>query len=138
MTGFCQVRSVRRIVRCIAVLAVAVAGVGVAASPSAALRHLRLVRSSPSKDATLTTSPDAIQLWLSEPTELPGSRVTLATEAGAVVATAALTRAGVKSAPLVATLLKPLAAGTYKVTWKAMSKDGHVVSGMFGFKIAGR
>jgi methionine-rich copper-binding protein CopC len=31
----------------------------------------------------------------------------------------------------------PLTAGGYKVTWKAMSKDGHVVNGTIAFTVGG-
>ncbi len=100
-----------------------------------AMRHLRLVSSFPAKDTVLTTSPDAIRLWLSEPTQAPVSKVTLTTASGAAVALATLSREDTKDAPLVAHLTKPVSAGTYKVTWKAMSKDGHVVNGTFGFQV---
>jgi methionine-rich copper-binding protein CopC len=33
--------------------------------------------------------------------------------------------------------LPPLAAGQYTLTWRAMSPDGHVVSGAVQFRIAG-
>ncbi len=49
-----------------------------------------------------------------------------------------MTRAEAKDAPLSAAISKPLAAGAYKVTWKAMSKDGHVVNGTIDFKVTGK
>lgn len=112
---------------------VALAG---AARPSLAMRHLKLNRSSPAADTVLSASPDAIRLWLSEPTQAPVSKITLTTAAGVAVALAPLTRDSAASAPLVAKLVKPIGAGSYTVTWKAMSKDGHVVNGTFGFRVA--
>ncbi len=100
-----------------------------------AMRHLKLVRSSPAADSVMATSPDAIRLWLSEPAEAPVSKIALATDAGTAIAVGAVTRDAAKDAPLVAKITKPLSAGGYKVTWKAMSKDGHVVNGTFGFRV---
>jgi copper resistance protein C len=107
----------------------------VIATPSQAMRHLKLLRSSPAADTVLTTSPDAIRLWLSEPAEAPASKIQLTTSAGAKVAIGAVSRDAAKDAPLVAKITTPLAAGAYTVTWKAMSKDGHVVNGTFGFRV---
>ncbi len=127
--------TIRTLIRAGTVLAVAAVLGALVAPRMQAMRHLKLVRSSPSADTTLSTSPDAIRLWLSEPVEAPVSKITLATEAGAAVSLDALTRDAAKDAPLVAKLSKPLAVGAYKVTWKAMSKDGHVVNGTFGFRV---
>ena len=110
--------------------------IAVAARPISALPHLKLLRSSPAADTVLTSSPDAIRLYLSEPTQAPVSKIALATDAGAVIALAPLTRDTTKGAPLVAKLVKPIGAGSYKVTWKAMSKDGHVVDGTFHFRVS--
>ena len=107
----------------------------VAVRPISALPHLKLLRSSPAADTVLTSTPDAIRLFLSEPTQAPVSKITLTTDAGAVIALAPLTRDTAKTAPLVAKLLKPIGKGSYKVTWKAMSKDGHVVNGTFRFRV---
>ena len=122
--------------RLAALVAMAIVAASAATSARAgAFPHLKLIKSSPVADTTLTTSPDAIRLWLSEPAELPGTKIALATEAGAAIETAALTRANASDAPVVAKITKPLVAGAYKVTWKAMSKDGHVINNTFGFKV---
>ena len=130
------VRGWRRLVsRRAAFALLAVFAVGVAVRPLSALPHLKLLRSSPAADTVLTASPDAIRLYLSEPTQAPVSKITLATDAGVAVALAPLTRDTTKNAPLVAKLVKPIGNGAYKVTWKAMSKDGHVVDGTFNFRV---
>lgn len=132
--------SFRRLVMVVALAAGTVATLAPSSAVQAAVRrHLKLVRSFPAADTTLATSPDAIRLWLSEPAEVPATKIAVTTEAGAAVATSAITRADTKDAPLVATLVKPVSAGRYLVTWKAMSKDGHVVNGTFHFTVgAGR
>ena len=105
------------------------------AAPAVAMRHLRLVRSFPVKDTSLTSSPDAIRLWLSEPTESGISKIALASSNGLAVPLSAVTRDAAKDAPLETKIPKPLLAGVYVVTWKTMSKDGHVVNGTFGFRV---
>ena len=105
------------------------------ATPTVAMRHLRLVRSFPLKDTSLTMSPDAVRLWLSEATESGISKITLASSSGVAIPLSAVTRDSAKDAPLVARISKPLAVGAYVVTWKTMSKDGHVVNGTFGFGV---
>ena len=114
----------------------ALAFIALLTTPGAAMRHLRLVKSSPMADSTVVKSPDAIRLWLSEPVELPLSKIELTTGAGVAVPLAKITRETTKDAPLVAMIPTPLANGTYKVTWKAMSKDGHVVNGVIPFRVA--
>jgi copper resistance protein C len=102
-----------------------------------AMRHLKLVRSSPSADTVMSTSPEAIQLWLSEPADAPASKISLKTSAGAAVPLGAVSRGAAKDAPLVAKVVSPLAPAVYTVTWKAMSKDGHVVNGVYHFTVRG-
>ena len=99
------------------------------------MRHLKLVRSSPSADTVMAKSPDAIRLWLSEPADAPVSKIALTTAAGAKVVIGAVTRDAAKDAPLVAVIPASLPNGGYSVTWKAMSKDGHVVNGTFAFHV---
>lgn len=111
------------------------AALAMSASPISAMRHLKLVKAFPSADTVLAKSPDAVRLWLSEPAEVPATKITLTTAAGAAVATSPVTHAEAKDAPLVALIPKPLANGAYKVTWKAMSKDGHVVNGTIAFTV---
>jgi len=103
--------------------------------PGVPVPHMRLLKSTPAADAVLPASPDAIRLWFSEAVDPKGSTVTVKGADGAVVALAPLSRAGDKDAPLVAPLGKPVGAGAYTVTWKGMSRDGHVVNGTFTFKV---
>ncbi|WP_396220648.1 copper resistance protein CopC [Gemmatimonas sp.] len=114
-----------------------VAALMTSASTGAAMRHLKLLRSFPAADTTLTSSPDAVRLWFSEATELPATKIEVKTQTGAAVMTAAPTRTADKGAPAVAMFKSPLTAGRYTVTWKAMSKDGHVVNGTIAFTVGG-
>ena len=115
--------------------AIALAVVTPAMVTAARLPHLKLKRSFPAKDTVLTSSPDAVRLWLTERSELPATKITVTTDAKAPVATEKVTRAAGADAPIEAKFSTPLAAGRYAVTWKTMSKDGHVVNGTFGFTV---
>ncbi len=130
-----RLRSTPGAIRALVAVVACTVALSLVAAPSGAMRHLRLVRSSPSADSVYATSPDAIRLWLSEPAEAPGSKIALTTSNGAVVALQALTRDTARTAPLIAKLVKPLSNGAYTVTWKAMSKDGHIVKGTINFKV---
>jgi len=125
----------RRMRRAVTLLTFGVFAFAGSARLSHALPHLKLVRSSPAADTVLLTSPNAIRLWLSEPTNAMVSKITLGTESGVPVPLGPLTGGTTSDAPMVATIPTPLANGGYKVTWKAMSKDGHVVNGVFAFRI---
>lgn len=116
-------------------LATAVAMALPLAANAARLPHLKLRAIYPGKDTTLTTSPDAVKLWLSEVADLPATKVAVTNAAGAAVPTAKLTRGATKDEPVVAKFAAPLGDGKYTITWKAMSKDGHVVNGVSAFTV---
>lgn len=131
-----SMNSISRVRMRVVVLTVAAtAALSVSASPISAMRHLKLVKAFPSADTVLAKSPDAVRLWLSEQAEVPATKIALTTAAGVAIATAPVTHADGKDAPLVALIPKPLANGAYKVTWKTMSKDGHVVNGTIAFTV---
>ncbi len=133
MTALCSLRS--SLVRAASLLAVGLFIAAAAATPTQAMRHLRLVRSAPMADSMVATSPAAISLWMSEPTDAAISKISLASADGKAVPLGAITRAAAADAPLVAKVPSTLANGAYTVTWKAMSKDGHVVDGAFKFHV---
>jgi copper resistance protein C len=99
------------------------------------LPHLKLKHAFPAADTTLASAPDAVKLWLTEPADLAATRVAVKNGAGASVATAKLTRGTESDAPVVAKFSAPVGDGKYTVTWKATSKDGHVVDGTYGFTV---
>lgn len=104
-------------------------------SEAGMLPHLRLKASFPAKDTTLATPPEAVKLWLSEPADLATSRIAVTDAKGAAVPTAKPTRGSRRDDPLVATFVKAPGDGSYTVTWKAMSTDGHVVDGSYRFTV---
>lgn len=104
----------------------------IAAAP---LPHLKLKASFPAADTTLTSSPDAVKLWLTEKVDLATSSIAVKNEAGAAVATDKLTSGATAEQPLAAKFTTAPGNGKYTVTWKAMSKDGHVVNGTYAFTV---
>lgn len=129
-------KSFRRTVTVAATLAAAAISTAFVANISvAAVPHLKLTRAFPSADTTLTTAPDAVRLWLSEPAALPGSKISVADAKGTVVPVTALTRGAKADDPIVGKFVTPPGNGVYTITWKAMSKDGHVVNGTIPFTV---
>lgn len=106
-----------------------------ALASGAIMRHLKLVRSSPTANAVLATSPEKITIELSEAVELTGAKLSLAKEGGAPVALGALRREPTAAKVLRADVPSTLANGGYVVSWRTMSKDGHVVKGTFAFRV---
>jgi len=117
-------------------VAVAVLAAGIPAFASGAVvRHLKLVRSFPASDTVLVTSPEKITIELSEAVELTGAKLTLAKQGGAPIALGALRREPSAPKVLRADVPTTLGSGSYAVSWRTMSKDGHVVKGTFGFRV---
>ncbi len=84
----------------------------------------------------MTSPPSVVRLWYSLPPELAVTVVKISRADGALVTTAAPRRGKVAGAVEV-DIKQPLAVGSYVVTWKTSSKDGHPVSGDFAFSIKG-
>ena len=105
------------------------------ATRALAMRHLRLLRSSPAASAVLTVSPEAVRLWLSEAPELKLTKISLTDAKGNAIKVGPVARDSVKGKGVVAKIPARLPSGGYKVSWRTMSKDGHVVKGDFGFRV---
>ncbi|MCC6927663.1 MAG: copper resistance protein CopC [Gemmatimonadaceae bacterium] len=99
--------------------------------------HLRLEKSEPAKDETLATAPKVIRLWFSLPPEMAVTAVKLADANGASVALAAPTRGSGAKDPVQSVIQGALADGSYSVSWKTSSKDGHPIRGDFSFTVKG-
>ncbi len=110
-------------------LAIAVGTAVLTATPASA--HDRLLGSVPAAGSTVR-APDRVRLTLSEDVVPVGSRIVVAGSSGPV--TGRLTASG---ADLSQTFRDELAAGKYTVTWRAVSSDGHPISGRFGFTVRG-
>lgn len=103
--------------------------------PAVAVAHDGLQRSSPAKDAVLTSGPAALRLTFSNPPNLRFARVQLLDSANVEVGLGALGVDSVRT--LVAPIANPLPPGRYTVVWQIAGADGHPVRGRFSFAVAG-
>lgn len=96
--------------------------------------HASLVKSDPPRRATLSESPSKIQLWFNEEIETAYAAVSVVDMNNKVVSQADPEK--VANDPKSITLALPeLAAGAYKVQFRVLSIDGHVVDSNYSFRI---
>lgn len=114
-------------------LAAAVAVVGLVAS-TAASAHAKLESSSPQANAIVSPAPSQVRLQFSEQLELPFSKVKLIDEKGAIVEPSKTTLDEANPKVLVATV-PALHAGSWRVQWSTVTRDGHKVKGQFDFRV---
>jgi copper transport protein len=109
-----------------------VAAAAVLAFPATAFAHATLQRTQPSFRQELSTSPRAIVLSFDQEVSLLPDAIEVLTLKGKNVAGPAhvLTAKRQMVAPL-----RRLPRGPYTVRWKAVSNDGHVVSGVWTFGV---
>jgi hypothetical protein len=109
------------------------------ATASATRRHTHLVRSEPAANDSLAASPSDIKLGFSERVELRVTRVKLTDAAGRAAALGKPARPDdAEGAAVVVPLSKPLARGSYTVSWSTAAKDGHPARGTIGFVVLGQ
>ncbi len=94
--------------------------------------HMAYSKSMPAKDATLSESPDHLQVWFTQDPEPAVSQLSLEGPGGDV-ALGATTVGDEKS--LVAAVPAPLAPGSYTVKWRSAGDDGHALRGDFAFSV---
>lgn len=105
------------------------------AGPQAAFAHAFLAHASPAVGSTVKAAPTKLELWYTEGVEPAFSKVTVADADGQPVATGPLAAdAGDKTHLVIP--LPPLASGTYRVSWQAVSVDTHRTTGSFTFTVA--
>jgi copper resistance protein C len=111
---------------------VLVAGAFALALPSVAHAHSLLLSSVPPAGATINGAP-AVTLRFNNRIEKKLSRIHLVSPGGEAHALAVRSDGAVDAleAPLPA-----LAGGRYRVDWRVLSTDGHVVSGTFAFSVS--
>lgn len=104
--------------------------VGTAGSAAA---HATLVSTSPAEGEVLTSAPEEISLVFSEPVTLAPDGIAVFDATGAPVASEATSQ----DEEVVATFAAPeaLPDGTYVLTWRVISADGHPVAGSLTFSI---
>ena len=101
---------------------------------AAAQTHAFLDRASPLVGSTVAAAPHEVSLWFTQNLEPAFSTVQVTDASGARVDQG---KAQI-SANVMRVGLKPLAPGTYKVHWHALSVDTHTTEGSFTFHVGGR
>ena len=104
--------------------------VGLAPAASA---HAVLLRTEPSPQTTVPNPPDVVRLVFSEPVEATFGAVRVFDVDADRVDTGSIRRAQGNRDLIVP--VHPLKDGTYTVTWRVVSADGHAVYGGFGFYV---
>jgi copper resistance protein C len=102
---------------------------------SKAFAHSTMERTVPAARSTVHGSPAEVKLWFSQALEPAFSTVRVVDKDGKQVDRKDK-RVAAGDAPLLRVSLTPLAPGTYRVIWRALSADGHVTRGDFTFDVA--
>src|ERR1700737_3175617 len=92
--------------------------------------HAHLQKSSPADGSVVTTSPSNLVLNLSEPARLTALSIQKGSEPKQDLKPLPTTAAQQISVPL-----PPLTPGTYLVSWRVLSDDGHVMAGALHFTL---
>jgi methionine-rich copper-binding protein CopC len=105
--------------------------------PSTVLSHASLVKSVPARRARIFTAPSQIQLWFSERLEARFSSLRVIDSGGNRVD---LDNVAVDSndSKRISVGVKPLVPGQYKIRFRVLSVDGHVVEDEVPFTIRDR
>jgi methionine-rich copper-binding protein CopC len=109
----------------------AAAALAVASQASA---HAHLTTADPAENSTVA-APKALTLKFSEKLQPKFSGLTVTMPQMNDMAAPVKVAVGKDGASLVATPAKPLAAGTYKVSWHAVTADTHRTEGAYTFTV---
>ena len=103
-------------------------------TPSWLFAHAYLVKSLPAQRAVLHRAPSKIQLWFNERLEPRYSSLSLLRDDGKSVPMEQST-VDPNNGKLLTATIKALPAGRYRVEFRVLSVDGHVVQDRFSFTI---
>ena len=98
--------------------------------PATSLAHTHLLRSAPVENAVLEKSPPVATLVFAEPVTL--TAVKIESSEGGEIPVKSLPA---KPAAELSVALPTLSLGRYKISWRAISDDGHIMSGEIHFTI---
>jgi copper transport protein len=115
------------------VLVAVAAVVAVLASAPAAGAHARLLTTEPPNDAVLDEGPGFVLLRFDEPVETAFGGIRVYDAQARRVDSGEVERPSEREARI--ELDRRLARGTYTATWRAVSADGHPISGAFVFHV---
>ena len=100
-----------------------------------ALAHAHLIRELPPANAVVAAAPAEVRLTFSEGLEARFTSVKVTGPGSATVSAGPVALDPKNNALLIVPLRGPLAAGTYKVEWHAVSTDTHKTQGSYSFTI---
>ena len=109
------------------------AGILLLALASSAGAHSLLLESAPGADALLAAPPPEISLRFNNRIEKKLSTIRLLDERGGA---RPLTMLADGPADRLTATVPSLDSGAWRVEWRVLSTDGHVVSGRFSFRVA--
>jgi methionine-rich copper-binding protein CopC len=112
---------------------VVAAGILLLALAGSARAHSLLLESAPAADALLAAPPPEISLRFNNRIEKKLSTIRLLDERGGVRPLAMLADGPADRLTATVPSLDP---GAWRVEWRVLSTDGHVVSGRFSFRVA--
>lgn len=104
----------------------------IAVLSAASVMHLRLVKSAPGSGEIMTSIPTEIRLWFSQKPDVGLTTIKLFREDSTVIELGKVVRTE-DSLSVRVPLEKALVPGTYLVSWRSVSKDGHAVRGSYHF-----
>ena len=107
------------------------------AVPGTGWAHAYLVKSSPTRRATLSGAPARVVLWFNERLEAQFSQVAVWNTDGQQVDGGDV-QVGPDDAKKLSVGIPTLPAGTYTVKYRVLSIDGHVVESEFPFTVRSR
>jgi len=108
-----------------------VSGLALAAFGVTASAHAHLQKASPADGSVVTTSPSRIVLNFSEAARLTAASIQKGEQPRQNLKPLPATTARQLAVPL-----PPLTPGSYSVSWRVVSADGHVMSGTLRFTLA--
>jgi len=120
--------------RCVCIAGVLTLSVVAALAPQAAQAHASVTRAEPGQRAVLKTSPRQISVSFSEPIEPAYSTLSLIDAAGHEPPHGKATVPQDDPKRLVLPI-DALGPGRYTVKYRALSMDGHAVTGEYGFSV---
>jgi methionine-rich copper-binding protein CopC len=114
-------------------LAIATITIATAFSASAHA-HAKLEASSPKADTLVAATPKEVRLQFNEPIELVFSKIKLLDPKGLMIEPSKIDLDKSNPKAMIATI-PPLGAGSYRVQWTTVTRDGHKVKGEFSFQV---
>lgn len=103
--------------------------------PALVWAHAAMVRADPGPRAVVGVAPTVIKLWFNEPVEQDFAKVSLENDGRAVVEGVGRPYVDKADSKLLIVPVPKLAPGSYKVKYKVLSVDGHIVDWGYTFRV---